>query len=60
MRPGHIETLMKTIDSVPDAEDKKRFVRRVIPGDHRNKLTPETIRKLNNQMREVLHVFDYY
>jgi hypothetical protein len=58
--PGHIETLMKTIDSVPDAEDKKRFVRRVIPGDHRNKLTPETIRKLNNQMREVLHVFDYY
>lgn len=58
--PGHVEGLLKAVDSVPDAEDKQRFVRRVIPGDHRNKLQPETIRKLNNQMREVLHTFDYY
>ena len=58
--PGHIESLMKIIDAVPDAEDNKRFIRRVIPGDHRNKLTPETIRKLNNQLREALQVFDYY
>ena len=58
--PGHVETLLKNIDEVPNSEDKQRFVRRVIPGDHRNKLTPEAIRKLNNRLKDVLQVFDYY
>jgi hypothetical protein len=58
--PGHIEALLKTIDEVPSSEDKQRFVRRVIPGDHRNKLTPEAIRKLNNRLKDVMHLFDYY
>lgn len=58
--PGHVEALLKIIDDVPETEDQTRFVRRVIPGDHRNKLTPEAIRKLNQALRESMRIFDYY
>lgn len=34
--PGAIEGLLQHVDVVPDSEDKTRFVRCVIPGDHRN------------------------
>lgn len=58
--PGAVEGLLKQIDEVPEAEDKARFVRRVIPGDHRNKLKPDTIQRLNNQLKESMRIFDYY
>ncbi|MCR0983685.1 sulfotransferase domain-containing protein [Roseomonas populi] len=58
--PGKVEALLGQIDAVPNAEDKTKFVRRVIPGDHRNKLQPETIRRLNNQMRDAMALYDYY
>ncbi|WP_338664868.1 sulfotransferase domain-containing protein [Pararoseomonas sp. SCSIO 73927] len=58
--PGRVEVLLSQIDEVPDEEEKTRFVRRVIPGDHRNKLQDETIRRLNNQMREAMELYDYY
>ncbi len=58
--PGQVETLLKQVDEMPATEDQERFVRRVIPGDHRTKLSPEAIRKLNNLLREALHHFDYY
>lgn len=58
--PGQVEALLKQVDEVPESEDKQRFVRRVVPGDHRNKLTPETIRKLNNVLRESMRLHDYY
>jgi len=58
--PGQVDAILKLVDDVPTTEDKTRFVRRVIPGDHRNKLKPETITKLNHQLRECMHVFDYY
>lgn len=58
--PGQIENILKQVDDVPENEDKQRFVRKVIPGDHRSKLKPETIRELDGRLREVLHVFDYY
>ncbi len=58
--PGHVEALLKLVDDVPDNEDKKRFVRRVIPGDHRNKLSPEAIRKLNSALQESMRTYDYY
>lgn len=58
--PGQVEALLKIVDMVPESEDKQRFVRRVIPGDHRNKLSPESIRRLNNILRESLRLYDYY
>jgi hypothetical protein len=58
--PGAIEALLKQVDQVPESEDPQRFVRRVIPGDHRKKLSPSTINKLNNLLSESLQMFDYY
>ncbi len=58
--PGQVEGLLKQVDEVPDSEDKQRFVRRVIPGDHRNKLQPDTIRRLNNILKECMQTYDYY
>jgi hypothetical protein len=58
--PGQIDALLQRVDEVPEHESKERFVRRVIPGDHRAKLAPETIRKLNGLLRESMQFFDYY
>ena len=58
--PAQVDAILAQVDEVPEAEDQKRFIRRVIPGDHRNKLQPETIRRLNNQLRESMYHFDYY
>ena len=58
--PAQVEGLLKIVDTVPESEDVQRFIRRVIPGDHRNKLGPETIRRLNNIMRESMAMFDYH
>jgi hypothetical protein len=58
--PGQVDAVLTLVDEVPASEDKTRFVRRVIPGDHRNKLKPETIARLNNVLRESMRLFDYY
>lgn len=57
---GPIENILKQVDEVPDSEDKMRFVRRVVPGDHRAKLKPETIRELDNRLKDVMKLYDYY
>ncbi len=41
------------------AEDAHQHKRRVIPGDHRRKLRPETISKLNMEFRGILHALGY-
>ena len=52
--------LLEEIDVVPDTEDKSRFVRKVVPGDHIAKLKPETVRRLNKRLDEVMRLYDYY
>ena len=58
-KPGHVEQLLSVVDEMPDKEDKTKFVRAVVPGDHRRKLAPETIQKLDNQLKQSLQTFDY-
>ena len=60
MEAPQIARLLADIDMVPDSEDKTRFVRKAIPGDHTAKLKTETIRRLNNKLAEVLTLYDYY
>lgn len=60
LMPGQVDTLMEMVDQVPQSEDKMKFVRKAVPGDHREKLTPETIKRLNNQLKTVLQTYDYY
>jgi hypothetical protein len=58
-KPGQIDQILNALDEVPGTEDKTKFVRAVVPGDHRRKLKPETIRKLDNRLAKVLSTFDY-
>jgi hypothetical protein len=46
-------------DIRPAAENPRSFVRKVTPGDYREKLTPETISELNSRLKEVLVAFGY-
>jgi len=46
-------------DLLPDAEEIHKHVRKVTPGDHRNKLSEGTIAKLNSVFSEILGRFDY-
>lgn len=59
LHPGKIDNLMKQIHVIPSQEDEKKFVRKAIPGDHLEKLKPETIRKLNAKLADSLSFFDY-
>lgn len=56
---GQVENLLGQIDRVPEREDKTQFVRKAIPGDHRAKLDPGTIRRLDNRLADCLRTFDY-
>jgi hypothetical protein len=46
-------------DVRPDKEDPKAFVRKVTPGDHREKLKPATIRELNEVLRPAMEEYGY-
>lgn len=57
--PPQMERLLQQLDKIPDNEDDKKFVRRVIPGDHRRKLNEPTIKRISNITKEALAVYDY-
>ena len=56
---SQVHEIADKYDVVPDVEDETKHIRRVIPGDHKNKLKPETIEKLNYTFAEMLKRFDY-
>lgn len=58
--PGRVNKLLADVDVIPEGEDKSRFVRKVIPGDHNAKLKNETVRRLNKKLAEVMELYDYY
>lgn len=58
--PKQLDRLMEMVDQVPNSEDKTKFVRKAVPGDHRVKLAPETIAKLDEDLHEVMRLYDYY
>ncbi len=54
-----IDKIASAHDVRPDKEDEGKHVRRVVPGDHREKLGQETIEKLNEMFRPVVKPFGY-
>jgi len=56
---NHLGLVLKWADVVPDDERPTEFVRRVLPGDHRNKLSAEAIRKLNLLLQTPMKTFGY-
>jgi sulfotransferase family protein len=57
--PSVIEGISKRFDIVPKEEDRNAHIRRVTPGDHKNKLKPETIEQLNMAYADVARIFRY-
>jgi hypothetical protein len=58
-RPGQLKAILETIDVRPSEERPREFVRKVTPGDHLEKLSPNTITMINEQMKDVLGQFGY-
>lgn len=53
------EAILSQLDVVPKVESERSFVRRVVPGDHREKLSAETIARLDRTLAPVLARFGY-
>ena len=54
-----VGNIAKQFDVIPGFENENEHVRQVHPGDHRKKLTPQTIQELNNLLSDFLKYFDY-
>lgn len=54
-----IGKILAWADVRPETENPKAFVRKVTPGDHRGKLRPETIAKLNSELAATMELFGY-
>lgn len=53
------ESIISQLDVVPKVESERSFVRRVVPGDHREKLSAEAIARLDGTLAPVLARFGY-
>lgn len=57
--PGLVRNVISKQDIVPAEEDPTSHIRKVAPGDHREKLKPETIEQLDAAFAELLERFGY-
>lgn len=57
--PHAIEAIAQRADIIPIQEDAASHIRKVTPGDHKEKLRPETISILNQTFDRILTKFDY-
>jgi sulfotransferase family protein len=54
-----IELILRWADVLPAAENPQAFIRKVVPGDHREKLGAASIARLDRILAEPLRVFGY-
>ena len=57
--PGFIDGMMSWADKVPDKEDPQAFVRKVLPGDHKDKLSSAVIAQLDEALAPSMRLFGY-
>lgn len=56
---AQVEAILKWIDVVPQKEDPSAFIRKVTPGDHREKLSHPAIAQLNADLAHAMEAFGY-
>lgn len=59
IKNGQVDAILKWIDVVPEQENPDAFIRKVIPGDHREKLSPDSIALLNADLARAMAAFGY-
>jgi hypothetical protein len=57
--PGFIEGMMGWADKIPTQENPREFVRRVLPGDHKEKLPQTVIEQINATLSPSMTLFGY-
>ncbi|HEY4775836.1 MAG TPA: sulfotransferase domain-containing protein [Xanthobacteraceae bacterium] len=55
-----VEAILGWVDVIPKVENPQQFIRKVTPGDHREKLSAMTLRHLDQVLRDVLATFGYH
>jgi hypothetical protein len=58
-KPKQLEAILRWVDVRPEKEDPQQFIRKVTPGDHKDKLQKATIARLNRDLRDVLEKLEY-
>ena len=56
---GQVDAILKWIDVMPEAENPDAFIRKVTPGDHLEKLSPEIIAELDRVLARAMGAFGY-
>jgi hypothetical protein len=59
VRPAIVNRVVAANDIRPDVEDVARHIRKVSPGDHREKLRPQTVAQLDGIFAEILRRYAY-
>ena len=59
IQPQQIDNILHWIDVVPEEENPGAFIRKVTPGDHREKLSPAAIAELNVILAKAMAAFGY-
>ena len=59
IRPGVVTEVAREFDVRPEAEQRGKHIRKGTPGDHRDKLRPETIERLNDLFAPACAEFGY-
>ncbi len=59
IQPQQIDNILKWIDVVPTEENPGAFIRKVTPGDHREKLSPEVIAEIDTRLARAMEAFGY-
>lgn len=54
-----IDAIVRRVDVVPQAENAAQHIRKVTPGDHKEKLRAETIDSLNKKLSDILITLGY-
>ena len=57
--PAMLDRIVERNDVIPQTEQNDSHIRRVSPGDHKEKLAPETIERLNSEFAPILNRYGY-
>lgn len=59
IRADTVEEIVRQVNVVPQEENTAKHIRKVTPGDHKDKLQPATIDKLNKTFAEIFRTLGY-
>jgi hypothetical protein len=59
LSPAQADAILGWADILPDTERPTEFIRKVTPGDHRDKLSPKVIQRLDRMFAEEMAHFGY-